>query len=242
MILTNPEMLHLSMLPYHEKWAPFLAGLTHIVVDEVHTYRGVMGSHMAMVFRRLLRICRYYGADPSFIFSSATVGNPAELCHDLTGLEVNAITKSGAASGKRNYIFFNPVVSPYSAAIQLLKAGLARGLRTIVYTQSRKMTELIAMWVNEKAGEYKDRISAYRAGFLPEERREIEQKMSSGELLAVISTSALELGIDIGGLDLCILVGYPGSVMATLQRGGRVGRSQRESAVILIGQEDALDQ
>ena len=241
-ILTNPEMLHLSMLPYHEKWAPFLAGLTHIVVDEVHTYRGVMGSHMAMVFRRLLRICKYYGANPSFIFSSATVGNPAELCHDLTGLEVNPITESGAASGKRNYIFFNPVVSPYSAAIQLLKAGLARGLRTIVYTQSRKMTELIAMWVNEKAGEYKDRISAYRAGFLPEERREIEQKMSSGELLAVISTSALELGIDIGGLDLCILVGYPGSVMATLQRGGRVGRSQRESAVILIGQEDALDQ
>ncbi len=241
-ILTNPEMLHLSMLPYHERWSPFLAGLTHIVVDEVHTYRGVMGSHMAMVFRRLLRICRFYGADPSFVFSSATVGNPAELCRSLTGLDIHAITESGAASGKRNFIFFNPVVSPYSAAIQLLKAGLARGLRTIVYTQSRKMTELISMWVNEKAGEYKDRISAYRAGFLPEERREIEQKMSSGELLAVISTSALELGIDIGGLDLCILVGYPGSVMATLQRGGRVGRSQRESAVILIAQEDALDQ
>lgn len=241
-ILTNPEMLHLSMLPYHEKWAPFLAGLTHIVVDEVHTYRGVMGSHMAMVFRRLLRICKYYGADPSFVFSSATVGNPSALCRDLTGLEVSEITESGAASGKRNFIFFNPVSSPYSAAIQLLKAGLARGLRTIVYTQSRKMTELISMWVNEKAGEYKDRISAYRAGFLPEERREIEQKMSSGDLLAVISTSALELGIDIGGLDLCILVGYPGSVMATLQRGGRVGRSQRESAVILVGQEDALDQ
>ena len=241
-ILTNPEMLHLSMLPYHEKWAPFLAGLTHIVVDEVHTYRGVMGSHMAMVFRRLLRICKFYGADPSFIFCSATVGNPSALCHDLTGLDVSEITESGAASGKRNFIFFNPQISPYSAAIQLLKAGLARGLRTIVYTQSRKMTELISMWVNEKAGKYKDRISAYRAGFLPEERREIEQKMSSGELLAVISTSALELGIDIGGLDLCILVGYPGSVMATLQRGGRVGRSQRESAVILIAQEDALDQ
>lgn len=241
-ILTNPEMLHLSMLPYHERWAPFLAGLTHIVVDEVHTYRGVMGSHMAMVFRRLLRICKFYGANPSFVFSSATVGNPSALCRDLTGLDVSEITESGAASGKRNFIFFNPQVSPYSAAIQLLKAGLARGLRTIVYTQSRKMTELISMWVNEKAGEYKDRISAYRAGFLPEERREIEQKMSSGELLAVISTSALELGIDIGGLDLCILVGYPGSVMATLQRGGRVGRSQRESAVILIAQEDALDQ
>jgi DEAD/DEAH box helicase domain-containing protein len=241
-ILTNPEMLHLSMLPYHERWMKFLAGLTHIVVDEVHTYRGIMGSNMAMLFRRLLRVCSYYGAEPSFVFSSATVGNPAELCKSLTGLEVTAITESGAASGDRNFVFFNPQVSPYSAAIQLLKAALARGLRTIVYTQSRKMTELISMWVNEKAGDYKDRISAYRAGFLPEERREIEARMSSGELLAVISTSALELGIDIGGLDLCIMVGYPGSVMATLQRGGRVGRSNRESAVVLIGQEDALDQ
>lgn len=241
-ILTNPEMLHLSMLAYHERWMNFLAGLTHIVVDEVHTYRGIMGSNMAMLFRRLLRICSYYGAEPSFVFSSATVGNPAELCTSLTGLDVSAITESGASSGERNFIFFNPMVSPYSAAIQLLKAALSRGLRTIVYTQSRKMTELISMWVNEKAGNYKDRISAYRAGFLPEERREIEAKMSSGELLAVISTSALELGIDIGGLDLCIMVGYPGSVMATLQRGGRVGRSNRESAVVLIGQEDALDQ
>ncbi|WP_320172640.1 DEAD/DEAH box helicase [Maridesulfovibrio sp.] len=241
-IMTNPEMLHLSILPFHEKWAPFIAGLTHIVVDEVHTYRGVMGSHMAMVFRRLLRICNYYGANPSFVFSSATVGNPSALCRDLTGQDVGEITESGAASGKRNFIFFNPVASPYSAVIQLLKAALARDLRTIVYTQSRKMTELIAMWVNEKAGKYKDRISAYRAGFLPEERREIERKMSSGELLAVISTSALELGIDIGGLDLCIMAGYPGSVMATMQRGGRVGRSRQESAVILIGQEDALDQ
>ncbi len=241
-ILTNPEMIHLSILPHHERWASFISGLTHIVVDEVHTYRGVMGSHMAMVFRRLLRICKFYGAEPSFIFSSATVGNPAELCKSLTGLDVTAITESGASSGKRNFIFFNPVVSPSSAAIQLLKAALARGLRTIVYTQSRKMTELIAMWVSEKSGKYKDKISAYRAGFLPEERREIEAKMSSGNLLAVISTSALELGIDIGGLDLCIMVGYPGSVMATLQRGGRVGRSNQESAVILIGQEDALDQ
>ncbi len=241
-ILTNPEMLHLSILPYHERWAPFIAGLTHIVVDEVHTYRGVMGSHMAMVFRRLLRICKFYGATPSFVFSSATVGNPAALCNALTGLDVHAITDSGAASGKRNFVFFNPVISPSNATIQLLKAALARGLRTIVYTQSRKMTELISMWVTNKAGKYKDKISAYRAGFLPEERREIESRMSSGELLAVISTSALELGIDIGGLDLCIMVGYPGSVMATLQRGGRVGRSNQESAVILVGQEDALDQ
>jgi len=241
-ILSNPEMVHLSMLPHHASWAEFLSGLTHIVVDEVHTYRGVMGSHMAMVFRRLLRLCEYYGAHPTFVFCSATIGNPVELCHMLTGLEVHPILESGAARGGRHMIFLNPDGSPAQAAIQLLQAALARDLRTIVYCQSRKLTELIAMWATERSGRFKDRISAYRAGFLPEERREVEAKMASGELLAVISTSALELGIDIGGLDVCIMVGYPGSVMATLQRGGRVGRSMRDSAVALIAQEDALDQ
>lgn len=241
-ILSNPEMVHLSMLPHHAGWAEFLSGLTHIVVDEVHTYRGVMGGHMAMVFRRLMRLCRYYGANPTFVFCSATIGNPAELCRMLTGLDVHPILESGAAHGGRHMIFINPDASPSMAAITLLRAALARGLRTIVYCQSRKMTELISLWAAEKSGEFKSRISAYRAGFLPEERREIEARMADGELLAVISTSALELGIDIGGLDVCIMVGYPGSIMATLQRGGRVGRSRRDSAVALIAQEDALDQ
>lgn len=241
-ILSNPEMVHLSMLPYHASWAEFLSGLTHIVVDEVHTYRGVMGSHMAMVFRRLLRLCEYYGARPTFVFCSATIGNPVELCHMLTGLDVHPILESGAASGGRHMVFLNPDGSPAQAAIALLQAALARDLRTIVYCQSRKLTELIAMWATERSGRFKSKISAYRAGFLPEERREIEERMSSGDLLAVISTSALELGIDIGGLDVCIMVGYPGSVMATLQRGGRVGRSQQDSAVALVAQEDALDQ
>ncbi|QGY41982.1 DEAD/DEAH box helicase [Pseudodesulfovibrio cashew] len=241
-ILSNPEMVHLSMLPHHASWAEFLSGLTHIVVDEVHTYRGVMGSHMAMVFRRLLRLCEYYGAHPTFVFCSATIGNPVELCHLLTGLEVHPILESGAARGGRHMIFLNPDGSPAQAAIQLLQAALARDLRTIVYCQSRKLTELIALWAAEKSGKYKGRISAYRAGFLPEERREIEMRMADGDLLAVISTSALELGIDIGGLDVCIMVGYPGSVMATHQRGGRVGRSTRDSVVALVAQEDALDQ
>jgi len=241
-IMSNPEMVHLSMLPHHASWAEFLSGLTHIVVDEVHTYRGVMGSHMAMVFRRLLRLCEYYGARPTFIFCSATIGNPVELCHMLTGLEVHPILESGAARGGRHMIFLNPDGSPAQAAIQLLQAALARDLRTIVYCQSRKLTELIALWATERSGRFKSRISAYRAGFLPEERREIETRMAEGDLLAVISTSALELGIDIGGLDVCIMVGYPGSVMATLQRGGRVGRSMRDSAVALVAQEDALDQ
>ena len=241
-ILSNPEMVHLSMLPHHAGWAEFLSGLTHIVVDEVHTYRGVMGGHMAMVFRRLMRLCRYYGASPTFVFCSATIGNPAELCRMLTGLDVHPILESGAARGGRHMVFINPDASPSKAAIQLLRAALARGLRTIVYCQSRKMTELISIWASEHSGEFRDRISAYRAGFLPEERREIESRMADGDLLAVISTSALELGIDIGGLDVCIMVGYPGSIMATLQRGGRVGRSQQDSAVALIAQEDALDQ
>ena len=241
-ILTNPEMLHLSVLPHHHTWAQVLSNLSFVVIDEVHTYRGVLGSHMAMVLRRLLRLCRSWGAEPSFVFCSATVGNPAELCANLTGLEVEAVTETGAAQSARHMIFLNPHDSPSQAAIQLLRAALSRGLRTIVYARSRRMTELIALWASERSGEYADRISAYRAGFLPEERREIEVRMASGELLAVISTSALELGIDIGGLDLCILVGYPGSIMATWQRSGRVGRSGRESAVVLVAGEDALDQ
>ena len=241
-LFTNPEMLHLALLPYHHLWSAFFAGLTHIVVDEVHTYRGLLGAHMAQVFRRLLRVAELYGAHPSFIFSSATIGNPVELTSRLTGREAVPVVKSGAPQGKRHYLFLNPEESPSSTTIKLLKSALSQGLRTIVYCQSRRVTELISLWVSQHAKEYSGKISAYRAGYLPEERRDIEARMASGELLAVISTSALELGIDIGALDVCILVGYPGSVMATLQRGGRVGRSQRESAVILVAQEDALDQ
>lgn len=241
-LMSNPEMLHLSILPHHEKWAGLLKGLSMVVVDEVHTYRGVLGSHMAQVFRRLKRVCARYGSDPSFVFSSATIANPSELSGSLTDLDVEAVTESMAPRGKRHIVLLNPDTGPAQAAILLLKAALVRGLRTIVYTQSRKLTELIAVWAGSRAGEFKDRIAAYRAGFLPEERREIEAKLSNGELLAVISTSALELGIDIGDLDLCLLVGYPGSIMATLQRGGRVGRSGQESALVLVAGEDALDQ
>ncbi len=241
-LMSNPEMMHLSILPYHEKWAEFLKNLKIVVIDEVHTYRGVMGSHMAQVFRRFRRICDYYGVAPVFVFSSATVANPGELAQNLTGLKVKTVTKSGAPMGNRHIVFINPVEGPARTAILLLKAALYRELRTIVYTQSRKYTELIAIWAGRKAGPYTDRISAYRAGLLPEERREVEAKLSDGELLAVISTSALELGIDIGDLDLCLLVGYPGSVMATWQRGGRVGRSGQDSAWVMIAGDDALDQ
>ena len=241
-ILTNPEMLHLSFLAHHRKWVHFFENLQTVVVDEVHTYRGVMGSHLSQIFRRFHRICRRYGVSPTFVFSSATVADPARLARQLTGQSVTAITHSGAPRGNRHLIFVNPQTGPAQAAILLLKAALYRGLRTIVYTRSRKLTELITVWVSEQSGDLADRISAYRAGFLPEERREIEARLSSGDLLAVISTSALELGIDIGDLDLCILVGYPGSVVSTWQRGGRVGRSGQDSALILIAGQDALDQ
>jgi DEAD/DEAH box helicase domain-containing protein len=241
-LITNPDMLHLSMLGYHESWAPFWASLTHVIIDEVHTYRGVFGSHMAWVLRRLQRLCRFYGREPRFLLSSATVGNPGELARDLLGQTTEVITDSGAPRATRHFVFIDPHDSAALAASQLLEAALKRGLRTIVYTQSRKMTELVSLWTQSRLGSMAGKLTAYRAGFLPEDRRQIEAGLSSGELLGVVSTSALELGIDIGALDICILVGYPGTVMATWQRGGRVGRRQRESLIILVGHEDALDQ
>lgn len=248
-LISNPEMLHLALLPHHEQWAPFLAGLSHIVVDEAHTYRGVFGAHMAGVFRRLNRLAAHYRAAPSYVFCTATVGNPGELAASLSGLDLLpgcqppvVVDQSGAPQGARHYVFLDPDQSPATAAIDLLRAALARKLRTIVYCRSRRMTELVSLWAGSLSGPWAGRISAYRAGFLPGERRQIEARMASGELLAVVSTSALELGIDIGGLDVCILVGYPGTIMSTLQRGGRVGRAQQESAVVLVAGEDALDQ
>ncbi|MBQ9452378.1 MAG: DEAD/DEAH box helicase [Desulfovibrio sp.] len=247
-LISNPEMLHLAILPHHEQWASFLAGLSFVIVDEAHTYRGVFGAHMAQVFRRLNRLTLRYGTQPVYILCTATVGNPGELAVALTGTQANpatqnpvVITTSGAPQGPRHFIFLNPEQSAATAVINLLKAALARNLRTIVYCRSRRMTELISLWTGQ-SGAFGKRISAYRAGFLPEERRSIEMRMASGDLLAVVTTSALELGIDIGGLDVCILAGYPGTVMATLQRGGRVGRAQQESVVIVVAGEDALDQ
>ncbi|MEH0022291.1 MAG: DEAD/DEAH box helicase [Desulfobacter sp.] len=241
-LLSNPEMLHLAMLAHHHLWESFFANLKFVVVDEVHTYRGVMGSNMAWVFRRLLRICRFYGADPVFVFCSATIANPAQLSARLTGLDVRVVDVQGAPAGKKEVLMMRGLDGAAQTAITLIHAAVHRDLRTIVYTQSRKITELIAIWASQRAKAFAGKISAYRAGFLPEERREIETKLASGDLLAVVSTSALELGIDIGNLDLCILVGYPGTIMSTWQRAGRVGRDGKDSALILIAHEDALDQ
>ena len=241
-LITNPDMLHLSMLPYHETWSAFFKYLRFIVIDEIHTYRGIFGAHMSWVVNRLKRIAEHYGARPSFIMLSATIGNPRQLGSKLIGRDVELVTTNGAASNTKHMLFLNPFDSAAHTAAQLLEAALRRGLRTIVYTKSRKITELITLWTKPRLGELGGKLSSYRAGFLPEERRSIESDLSSGRLLGVISTSALELGIDIGDLDLCILVGYPGSIMATWQRSGRVGRGMKESAVVLIGVEDALDQ
>ncbi len=237
-------MLHLGILPHHARWTTFLASLSFIVLDEAHIYRGIFGSHMAQLLQRLQRICLRYNARPVHILCTATVGNPLELAVNLLGPSCNpeSICRSGAPQGKRHFLFMDPEESPSTLVIQLLQASLARKLRTIVYCRSRRMTELLSLWACEKNSIYRNKISAYRAGFLPEERRSIEERMASGDLLAVISTSALELGIDIGNLDVCILAGYPGSIISTLQRGGRVGRKGQESAVILVGGEDALDQ
>ncbi|MFH2057740.1 MAG: DEAD/DEAH box helicase [Pseudomonadota bacterium] len=241
-LLSNPEMLHLAMLAHHKLWEDYFKDLKYVIIDEVHTYRGVMGSNMAWVFRRLQRICQLHGAMPVFIFCSATIANPASLAAKLTGLDVQVVKTSGSPAGKKEVLLMRGLEGAARTAIALIHSAVSRNLRTIVYTQSRKITELIAIWASEKARGFSDKICAYRAGFLPEERREIERKLSSGELLAVVSTSALELGIDIGNLDICVLVGYPGTIMSTWQRAGRVGRDGKDSALILIAHEDALDQ
>ncbi len=241
-LISNPDMLHLSMLGYHASWSLFWQRLRYVVIDEVHTYRGVFGSHMAWVLRRMQRICRLHGADPRFLLFSATVGNPGELAENLIGRPVEEVVETGAPRGKRHFVLFDPWDSAAYTASQMLEAALKRGLRTIVYTQSRKITELVASWTASRLGELNDKLTAYRAGFLPEERRDLEEKLASGELMGVVSTSALELGIDIGSLDICILVGYPGSIMSTWQRGGRVGRRQRDCLIIMVAQEDSLDQ
>ncbi len=249
MLLTNPDMLHYALLPHHSKWEAFWKHLRFVVVDEMHTYRGIFGSHVAQIFRRFQRICRFYGSRPQFILLSATISNPAELAQQLLGSSgdhIAVVRDHGTPQTKRHFIFLQPEEQHGSylpgLAARLLVLAAESGLKTIVFTQSRKLTELLHLSVIRSAPTLAKRVSSYRAGFLPEERRAIEQKLANGSLAAVISTSALEMGIDIGGLDLCILAGYPGTVMNTWQRGGRVGRSGQESAIILIPQLDALDQ
>jgi DEAD/DEAH box helicase domain-containing protein len=240
-LITTPDMLHLGILPHHAAWEDFFRRLRCVVVDELHTYRGIFGSHVAQVLRRLDRVARFHGARPRFVGASATVANPGELASGLVGRPFAVVQEDGSPKTERHVLLFRPSGSPYTAAVSLFLLALEQGLRTIAFTKARLVTELMHTWIAEARPELAPRISSYRAGFLPSERREIERRLFSGELLGVVSTSALEMGIDVGGLDVCILVGYPGSQIATWQRAGRVGRA-REAAIALVAMPDALDQ
>ncbi|MFH2126248.1 MAG: DEAD/DEAH box helicase, partial [Pseudomonadota bacterium] len=244
-IISNPDMVHAAICAFPSAWDNFLSRLKYIVIDEVHAYRGVFGSHVSSVLRRLLRLAAARGARPSFVLSSATIANPGEHAEALTGRPFapdQIVNFCGAPAAGRSFVLVNPSGAASTTASYLLAGAVKQGLSTICFTKSRIHTELIHTWVTRAHPELKDMVVGYRAGFLPEERRRIEADLSAGRLAGVVSTSALEMGIDIGGLDVCILAGYPGSQINTWQRGGRVGRSGRDSAIFLVAQPDALDQ
>jgi DEAD/DEAH box helicase domain-containing protein len=240
-LVTNPDMLHLGLLSYWQSWEPFLEDLRWVVLDELHTYRGIFGSHFHHVLQRLLRLCNSLGSQPVFIASSATAANADEFGEILVGRPFNWVTESGAPREGRHFLLVRPEASPYTTALHLLVELLEAGLKTIVFTKARRITELLYSWLRQQSPQLARRVASYRSGFLPEERRQIEKRLFDGELDGVISTSALEMGIDVGGLDACVLVGFPGSVMATWQRSGRVGRAERESITAMVALPDALD-
>ena len=241
-LITNPDMLHLGILAHHDAWRTFFENLDLVVVDELHVYRGIFGSHLHHILKRLERVAALYGRRPRFVASSATVARPERLGEGLLGRKVSVVARSGAPRAARHLLFLNPGVSPYTAAATLMDWSLDAGYRTIAFTKARKITELLHSWLLQSAPRWRNQVSAYRSGYLPEERRDIERRLFTGGLRGVISTSALELGVDIGGLDVCLLVGYPGSIVSSWQRIGRVGREDRPSLTVLIALPDALDQ
>jgi DEAD/DEAH box helicase domain-containing protein len=251
-ILTNPDMLHAGILPDHPRWADFFLRLSLVVVDEAHVARGVFGSHVALVLRRLRRLAARYGGEPRFALASATIGNPAELARRLVGLPFEAVTEDASPRGEKLFALWNPPVvdegsgarrSALSEGSWLLARLVERGVRAIAFARSRRAAELLAEFARrEVPADLRGRIRAYRAGYLPELRRELERALATGELLAVASTTALELGIDIGSLDAAVLVGYPGTRASMWQQAGRAGRREEASLAILVAQDDPLDQ
>ncbi|HXV76944.1 MAG TPA: DEAD/DEAH box helicase [Candidatus Polarisedimenticolaceae bacterium] len=242
-LITNPDMLHMGILAHHHDWAAFLRGLRWVVLDELHVYRGMFGAHVHHILARLERLCAHYGARPQFIAASATVGNPAAFARTLVGREFVVIDRSGAPASARDVVFVNPIgVSPYTVAVRVVAEAIRDRRRTIAFAKARRVTELLHSWLVQHEPEFRSRVAPYRAGYLPEERRAIEGRLFRGELSAILSTSALELGIDVGALDVCVLVGYPGSLISSWQRIGRVGRRRDGGAVVLIAMPDALDQ
>ncbi len=253
-VVSNPDMLHQGILPHHTKWAQFFENLRFVVIDEVHGYRGVFGSHVANVIRRLKRVCAFYGVRPQFILCSATIGNPKAHAEALIEDEVVALTESGAPCGERRLLLWNPpVVNPdlglrasaRSQSNRIARHAIKAGLKTLVFAQSRLMVEVLAKYLKDVFDHdprKPARIRAYRGGYLPSERREVEKAMRAGRIDGIVSTSALELGVDIGALDVVVLNGYPGSIAATWQRFGRAGRRQQPALGVLVASSEALDQ
>lgn len=253
-VVTNPDMLHLGVLPHHTKWMDFFGNLKYVVIDEIHIYRGVFGSHLANVVRRLKRICRFYGSSPQFICCSATIANPRELSQKIVGEEFILIDNNGAPQGEKHFLFYNPPVINKELGIRksLIKEVarfvayfLNYDIQTIIFARSRLTTEVLTSYLKDflvKTGRPKDMVRGYRGGYLPNLRREIEKGLKDGEIKGVVSTNALELGIDIGQLDACFMAGYPGTISSTWQQAGRAGRRSNSSIAILVASSNPLDQ
>jgi DEAD/DEAH box helicase domain-containing protein len=253
-VLSNPDMLHSGVLPHHPRWAKLFENLRYVVIDELHAYRGVFGSHLTNVLRRMRRICRHYGSTPTFICSSATIANPKELAEALTEQPFELVSESGAPRGEKFFLFVNPPVVNQQLGIRrsyvaetrrIANEFLKRQLQLIVFAQSRLTTEILTTYLKDDFGGLPgnpDQIRGYRGGYLPQRRREIEKGLRDGTVRAVVSTNALELGIDIGALDVCVMAGYPGTIAATWQRAGRAGRRSGRSAAVLVASSAPIDQ
>jgi DEAD/DEAH box helicase domain-containing protein len=254
-MLTNPDMLHLGILPNHQSWARFLRHLRYVVIDEAHAYRGVFGSHVAGVLRRLRRLCRLYGSNPQFICCSATVANPGEHAESLVGLPFTVVDSDGSPQGEKDFVLWNPPLideakstrrSANSEAADLFTELVSQGVRSLTFARSRRLTELIYLYAKKRlsqaSAELSQMVKPYRAGYLPQDRRQIEQELFSGQLMGVVATNALELGIDIGDLEATVLTGYPGSMASAWQQAGRSGRGRGGALSFLIALNNPLDQ
>jgi DEAD/DEAH box helicase domain-containing protein len=253
-VLTNPDMLHTGILPHHTRWTRLFENLRYIVIDELHTYRGVFGSHLCNVLRRLRRIANFYGSDPQFICCSATIANPGELATRLLEKEVEVLDANGAPAGEKTFVFYNPPVVNRALGIRrsyinetsrVAQEFLKRDLQTMVFANSRLQTEILLTYLqqaNPQPPGKQDTIRGYRGGYLPNERREIERGLRDGRIRGVVSTSALELGIDVGSLDTVVMAGYPGSIAGTWQRAGRAGRRSGSSCAVMVASSSPLDQ
>jgi DEAD/DEAH box helicase domain-containing protein len=253
-VLSNPDMVHSGILPHHPRWAKLFENLEFVIIDELHAYRGVFGSHLTNVLRRLQRICRHYGSNPQFICSSATIANPAELAERLAEKPFALVDRSGAPRGEKFFVFVNPPVvnrelgirrSYIAESRRVAGEFLRRNLQVIVFAQSRLSTEILTSYLKEDFEDVPgmpERIRGYRGGYLPLRRREIEKGLRAGQVRGVISTNALELGIDIGALDVCVMAGYPGTIASTWQRAGRAGRRTGQSAAVMVASSSPIDQ